>query len=51
MAYTYPQIPITAGIELGSRKVGVLRIGEVVAVMEEQLLDVEGALPGPSTTA
>lgn len=49
MAYSCTtRCPVTAGIELNSAKVGMLRVGEVVAVMEEQWLDVEGALSGPS---
>ena len=40
--------PMTAGIELTSRNVGMLRVGETIAVMEEKWLNVEGALPGPS---
>jgi len=40
--------PITAGLELTSRKVATLRIGEKVEVMEEKMLPVKGALPGPT---
>jgi len=39
---------ITAGIELGSVKVGSLRVGEKVGALEEAQVKVEGALPGPS---
>ena len=39
---------IIAGVELGSVKVGSLRVGEKVGAVEEYMLKVEGALPGPT---